>query len=150
MYWCVCVFLCFYLLGSCHLQYFRGNVLTKFDQGMNRTIEVRGYSIWASQPGAQNPFPRRMANIKEEMGLIRGGGEEERVHLLTTEATKGCGIILSNKYWFRGNKRTWQKLTASSMALTLLSLIGHSIRLLRTPRIEVTVYCAVWILKFMD
>lgn len=60
---------------------------------MNRTIEVRGYSIWASQPVAQNPFPRRMANIKEEMGLIRGGGEEERVHLL-----KGCGIILSNKY----------------------------------------------------
>lgn len=78
----------------------------------------------------------------------RGGGE--RVHLLATEATKGCGIILSNKYWFRGNKRTWQKPTASSMALTGLSLIGHSIRLLRTPRSGVSVYRAVWILKFMD
>lgn len=76
--------------------------------------------------------------------------EKKRVHLLATEATKGCGIILSNKYWFRGNKRTWQKPTASLMALTGLSLIGHSIRLLRTPRSGVSVYRAVWILKFMD
>lgn len=67
---CLCVFLCIYLLGFCHLQYFRGNVLTKFDQGMNRTIEVRGYSIWASQEDAQKPC--RMANIKEEMGLTKG------------------------------------------------------------------------------
>lgn len=69
---CLCVFLCIYLLGFCHLQYFRGNVLTKFDQGMNRAIEVRGYSIWASQQDAQKPFPCRMANIKEEMGMTEG------------------------------------------------------------------------------
>jgi len=35
--------------------------------------------------------------------------------------------LSSNKYWFRGNKRTWQKPTASSIALTPLSYIGHTV-----------------------
>lgn len=116
----VCVSVCFYLLGSCHLQYFccdRGGgwVLTKFDQGDGWSIQLRSEDI---QFGHKS---RSLSQAKHQREGRWGGSR--RVHLLTGE---DCGIILSNKYWFRGNKRTWQKLTASSMALTLLSLIGHS------------------------
>lgn len=113
---CVGVCVCFYLLHSCHLQYFLEgwNVLTKFDQG------DEAYN-WSEDIQFGHPCLRAHKSHSLSQGKHQRG--EWRVHL---RSSQDCGIILSNKYWFRGNKRTWQKLTASSMVLTLLSLIGHS------------------------
>lgn len=88
------------------------NVLTKFDQGMNLTVKVRIFNL--SIPQYSGPWYHAQVNMEMEAA---------RWHSCVCRELRHYPLINID---FRVIKRTWQKLTASSMALTVLSFIGHS------------------------